>query len=82
MAKVRGVATLEKDGYKDMHCLFCGYFMKVKIYPFNKVKKLIKCDRCKTKHKLLYIEKDDEFEMTISVSTANKVVSEAKLVIS
>lgn len=81
MAKVKGVATLKNEGYKDLHCLFCGYFMKVKIYPFNQVEKIIKCGRCKAKHKIEYTESDNGFGINISVSTASEIKSEPELMI-
>lgn len=81
MAKVKGVATLKDDGYKNLHCLFCGYFIKAKISPIDKSTKLIKCDRCKTKHKLEYIESDGEFTVNFSVSTSDKTYTEPELYI-
>ena len=81
MAKVKGVATLEEDGYKDLHCLFCGYFLKVKISPTNKLTEIVKCDRCKTRHKVIYIETDGEFTVNLSVSTADETYVEPQLII-
>ena len=81
MAKIKGVATLKNDGYKDLHCMFCGYFLKVKINPTEKLSSIVKCDRCKTKHKLMYVESDGDFTVNFSISTSDKTYIEPELII-
>ncbi len=70
MAKIINIASISTEGYKNSHCLFCGYFMKIKIFPYNKVIKTVKCTRCKSKFSFQYIETDGDFKLDVSASSA------------
>lgn len=48
MAKIKGKATVSEDGYKNLHCPFCGRFLKLNIGPENGFC-YSTCDRCRTK---------------------------------
>lgn len=78
MAEVAGIASVTNNGYRNLSCPLCGYFLKIKIYPSSlKEKKEYKCPRCKSKLYIEVIEEDEvngdgSFKVSISASTAIK----------
>lgn len=60
MAEVANIASFTKNGYINLSCPRCGYFLKVKIFlSSSKEGKKYKCTRCKSKLVLEIIEADE-----------------------
>lgn len=82
MAHIAGVASIAKEGYKDLRCPFCGYFLKVKIMPGYTVKENYTCKRCNSKLALEFVEEDEtnqDGSIKINLSITSAVRTDYKL---
>lgn len=59
MAQIANIASFTKDGYRNLSCPLCGYFLKVKVFLRSDKEKRYKCTRCKSKLVLEMIEADE-----------------------
>jgi|GEM_PF-4911739 len=70
MARIKGKATITEDGYKDLHCIFCGSFQNKKIYLGSRMNYFV-CKKCKTKMEIRLIQKtSDVFLVDMCMWTA------------
>ncbi len=59
MAEIANIASFTKDGYRNLSCPLCGYFLKVRVFLKSaNEKRIYKCTRCKSKLVLELIETD------------------------
>jgi DNA-directed RNA polymerase subunit RPC12/RpoP len=60
MAEIANIASFTKDGYRNLSCPLCGYFLKVKMFlNSTSEERKYKCKRCKSKLALEYMETDE-----------------------
>lgn len=85
MAEVKGIASVTNNGYRNLSCPLCGYFLKIKIYPSSiKEKKEYKCSRCKSKLYVEVIEEDEvngDGSIKVNISVTSPVNSKQKIIL-
>lgn len=75
MAEIANIASFTKDGYRNLSCPLCGYFLKVKVFLSSNKKEKYKCTRCKSKLVLEIIETDESngggsISVSLSITSA------------
>lgn len=78
MAQIAGIKSFTRDGYRQLPCPLCKYWLEIKIYPSPlQINEPFKCRRCNAKLTLEIIEEDEinsdkSIKINISVTTTVK----------
>lgn len=85
MAEVKGIASVTNNGYRNLSCPLCGYFLKIRLYPSPiKEKRKYKCPCCKSKLYVEVIEEDEvngDGSFTVNISATSAVKTKQKMIL-